>query len=517
MKTSKLLKLCLMSLAMMPLAVFAQSNTKLSIEDFAIKPGETKTMTIDLDNPDMEVTLVQFDMKLPEGLSIVPGEEALEIARTTWRKHSLETNELNGFTRFLLASSSNATLSGTSGAIIMVQLKAADTFAGGTIALQNIEIVAPDVTTVHPADVELTITLVQSSVSIKANDLTMVYGNQVPELTYTITDGEALGTPELSCEATSESPVGTYPIIISEGTLTNDIKNLTNGTLTITKAPLTITAQSYTITQGDELPEFAVTYRGFKNNDTEDNALSMKPIISCAVTDSNEPGEYAIIVSGASATNYVISYVAGTLTIEEKTPEIIIDEEGSYYIVEDDYTVSFAGNDYATGSFEIPSTVTTSGGVTLIVNTIAQGAFRNNTGLTEITIPETITAIGGYALAGCINLTSLICYATTPPVVYDNALPTMRRASSVFAGIDKEMCILYVPEDCTTAYSEAYGWNEFQNILEIGGSGISVLSIDGKPGNVYDMSGRLVRENATTLEGLSKGVYILNGRKVVKK
>ena len=31
------------------------------------------------------------------------------------------------------------------------------------------------------------------------------------------------------------------------------------------------------------------------------------------------------------------------------------------------------------------------------------------------------------------------------------------------------------------------------------------------------MTGRRVREHATTMEGLSKGVYILNGRKVVKK
>ena len=48
-------------------------------------------------------------------------------------------------------------------------------------------------------------------------------------------------------------------------------------------------------------------------------------------------------------------------------------------------------------------------------------------------------------------------------------------------------------------------------------SGIQTITFDVKAGNVYDMSGRRIRENATTLEGLSKGVYIFNGHKVVKE
>ena len=35
-------------------------------------------------------------------------------------------------------------------------------------------------------------------------------------------------------------------------------------------------------------------------------------------------------------------------------------------------------------------------------------------------------------------------------------------------------------------------------------------------GNVYSIDGRLVRRNATSLEGLPKGIYIYNGKKVVK-
>lgn len=36
-------------------------------------------------------------------------------------------------------------------------------------------------------------------------------------------------------------------------------------------------------------------------------------------------------------------------------------------------------------------------------------------------------------------------------------------------------------------------------------------------GHIYGMDGRLVRSNATTTEGLPKGMYIMNGKKVVVK
>jgi len=160
MKFNIISKLCLLVLAVLPLSMAAQTNTKLSIEDFTIRAGQTKTMSIDVNNPDMEVTLVQFDMQLPAGLSIAieDDEFVTDIARTTYKKHSLNTNVLDdGSIRFLLSSTSNKTLSGTSGAVITVDLTAASTFSSGTITLKNIVIVAPDETASRPAAVELTI------------------------------------------------------------------------------------------------------------------------------------------------------------------------------------------------------------------------------------------------------------------------------------------------------------------------------------------------------------------------
>ena len=136
------------------------ASAVLAIEPFNIAAGGEAEMVIDLTNPSDEITLVQFDLRLPDGLSVkqTGGEYVYDIAdRTTWRKHSLDANETDGIVRFLLASSSNATLSGTEGAIITITLKADNTYKGGTVKLENILLVTPDEKEIKPADLSYTI------------------------------------------------------------------------------------------------------------------------------------------------------------------------------------------------------------------------------------------------------------------------------------------------------------------------------------------------------------------------
>ena len=46
--------------------------------------------------------------------------------------------------------------------------------------------------------------------------------------------------------------------------------------------------------------------------------------------------------------------------------------------------------------------------------------------------------------------------------------------------------------------------------------GINEISAE-KPATVYDLKGNQIRKNATSVEGLSKGVYIINNKKVIVK
>jgi hypothetical protein len=86
--------------------------------------------------------------------------------------------------------------------------------------------------------------------------------------------------------------------------------------VTIAKAIMTITAGSYTKKQYDPMPEFAVSYEGFVNNETAE-VLTKQPVLSCEANEDSAPGEYDITLSGAEAANYDIMYVAGKLTVTE--------------------------------------------------------------------------------------------------------------------------------------------------------------------------------------------------------
>ena len=133
----------------------AAATSSLYIENFDIKAGETKELFINLSNPDMDLTLLQFDLRLPEGLSIAveDGDYAIDIAgRTTWKKHSLMAKATNGITRFLLASNTNALIDGNDGNVISIKLTASDDYTSGDIMLENQLLVSPDAEDVMPAD-----------------------------------------------------------------------------------------------------------------------------------------------------------------------------------------------------------------------------------------------------------------------------------------------------------------------------------------------------------------------------
>ena len=122
-----------------------------------------------------------------------------------------------------------------------------------------------------------------------------------------------------------------------------------------------------------------------------------------------------------------------------------------------------------------------------------------DSGLSTISLPKNLTKIGNFALSGCSSLNSITCEAVTPPTCGDN----------VFNTTDKKACKLYVPLGSVDSYKTANVWKEFFNIE----SGINAITIDGaQNGKVYNLKGQQVYDQAT-----SKGMYILNGKKVIIK
>ena len=286
---------------------------------------------------------------------------------------------------------------------------------------------------------------------VTANSYTITYGDALPTFEYTSSGATISGTPTITCTATSTSPVGTYPITISKGSVTNYNDSYVNGTLTITKAPLTITAKSYTKKQGEENPAFEVEYSGFKNGETA-SVLTTQPTISCSATSSSSPGTYNIIVSGGSATNYAFSYVNGTLTIEacinniqfaDNTVKSICvanwDTNGDHELSKDEAAAVtdigevfreneeitsfnelkyFTGltkiseaaffGDYALKSVELPAGLTS----------IEHAAFGICSSLTSIFIPKNVTSINGTSFRDCTSLVEITVDGENP--VYES-------------------------------------------------------------------------------------------------
>jgi hypothetical protein len=147
------------------------------------------------------------------------------------------------------------------------------------------------------------------------SNVSKVYGDPNPTFDYN-TYGVIDGVPEFSWDATETSPVGTYPVSISQGTINDPNVVFINGTLTINAAPLTVKAGTYTKKQGEDNPEFTLTYEGWKNNETE-TVLTKKPTATTTATKDSPVGEYKIVVSGGEAQNYELSYQNGVLTVTE--------------------------------------------------------------------------------------------------------------------------------------------------------------------------------------------------------
>ena len=271
---------------------------------------------------EVSVSGFQCDLYMPDGFTVATDEGSnylIEIARATANSHNLAAREMSdGALRIVVTSIMSATFSGNSGAVLNIAVSVSKkvTIGNYTVNLKNIVLTDPQATRFTSADVMGTIVIKEQPVTVTAQDLTMIYGDDVPTLTYTTEGAELKGIPSLSCKATSTSPVGTYPIVVSNGTVENGSVTYVNGTLTITKAPLTIAAGTYTKKQGEAIPDFSLTYTGFKNGDTKESLIK-QPTVSCEATSYSAPGEYVVTVSDAEAQNYDISYINGKLIVEK--------------------------------------------------------------------------------------------------------------------------------------------------------------------------------------------------------
>ena len=142
------------------------------------------------------------------------------------------------------------------------------------------------------------------------------------------------------------------------------------------------------------------------------------------------------------------------------------------------------------------------------LETIGEEAFKDCTSLVTITLPETVESIRDFAFAGCTALSNIYSANLVPPTIMETTFDEATEANAT----------LFVSTEAVEAYETAEYWENFSNIKVEGSTAIENIQ-DLKDVNVvYTLDGRVIRlNNSNELNKLSKGIYIINGKKVVVK
>ena len=337
------------------LAIVSSATAQtLSVASIEAKTGEQAELVVSTSGMS-GVTALQFNLTLPQGVTL--NENAITKGSAV-SSHELKVETLaNGDRLFVLYNMDLGLVN--NGTLLKLPITIGQQTGSFSGSLSTIRTASTGAVSHECANASFSITVKAAEeelVTITADNKSMTYGDDVPALTYTSTGAALSGTPTLSTTATKTSPVGSYPIKVEKGTVTNNNVTYVDGTLTITKAPLTVGVQNVTITEGDVIPTFTLTYSGFRNGDTENTAFTTKPegdviptftltysgfrngdtentafttkpVATTTAVALSKAGTYPITVSGGEAKNYALSYTQGTLTIKEKVVDPVTSGE----------------------------------------------------------------------------------------------------------------------------------------------------------------------------------------------
>jgi len=272
------------------------------------------------------------------------------------------------------------------------------------------------------------VTISKRQISVAADTQTMIYGNSVPTLTYTVggmglVNGDTL-SGGLATLASSTANVGTYGI--TQGTLGSsgnyDITSYTGNSVTIAKRLITVTADAKIMTYGDATPTLTYTVggMGLVNNDTFSGALATEG------TSSSNVGTYAITQGSLSQTgNYDVSvFNNNTLTINRRVITLTADAQSMTYgnaLPTLTYTIGGAGlvnNDQLSGALS-----------TAAGSTSAVGTYDISQGTLAATDNYEVTSFTNGALS--VGKRAITIAANSQTMTYGNSAPNL---TFVFGG-----------------------------------------------------------------------------------
>jgi sugar lactone lactonase YvrE len=304
-----------------------------------------------------------------------------------------------------------------------------------------------------------TLTVNKAIVLVVAYSVIHTYGAPVKTLTWYLsgfvngdTSGVASGAPVLTTAANSGAPVGSYPIVVSVGTLaaTNYSFQGYNGVFTVQPAMLTVTPASQAIIYGGTIPTLTYWISGFMNGDTGTSVVQGAPVISTAATASSAAGNYTISASlgTLTAANYVFRFSTGILTVNRAIIQVTPVNISMTY-GEKVPTLSYSLSGFANGDTAVAGTPT--------LSTAATSASKP--GIYSISSSVGTLASTNYSFkygVGVITVGQAVLTVTAKPVstTYGAALPVLTYSYTGFVNGDSNSTVKGAPS-LTTGFTPA--------------------------------------------------------------
>ena len=143
------------------------------------------------------------------------------------------------------------------------------------------------------------------------------------------------------------------------------------------------------------------------------------------------------------------------------------------------------------------------------VTEIEEETFKNCYNLQKVNIGNSVKTIGVSAFENCTNITQISSEAVVPPTCESNA----------FFRIYKSECKLIVPKNSLDAYKQAPQWKDFLLIEESTTGITNTVYNNSGLADVYTIDGtkRLSKASTDEINALPKGIYIVNGKKIIIK
>ena len=162
-------------------------------------------------------------------------------------------------------------------------------------------------------------------------------------------DAPIPGADSASLSVVNTADSGSYALQVTlsdkNGTLLDSVTGKPVS-VSITKRPVAVRADSLSVSYREAAPVYTCSFAEIPGEEESglvegEEASIARGLISCAYAAGDPAGEYPIYVSGFSAANYLITHVAGVLTVEAKKSDLsaeITDPTARYIYTGDAFT-----------------------------------------------------------------------------------------------------------------------------------------------------------------------------------